>query len=291
MRIKFFANYDRSENILERFKANYEIYDDELSFTTGENYDYAVVFNYTAESINSKAKIITVVQEPSWSPAHVNTYFLSNSDYLIVHDQQLFEETHHIKLGRKVIERPAYLFFHDHVDKSLFLGNKSIRKPKKLSMIMSSLSFHIGNYTKRMRLLREILSSDLDIDIYGKGFNITDERYKGFIAHKHTGLMPYEYSIAIENSNEKNYITEKFVDCAICDTIPIYCGAPNIAEVYNEKYFRTLDLDSLSIIEDLREIIKTPAAIPGEDMDNNKNRYFQQRNLYRLLKELVYTDV
>ncbi|WP_316747204.1 glycosyltransferase family 10 domain-containing protein [Pedobacter gandavensis] len=291
MRVKFFANYDCSEVLLKRFKANYEVYDDALSFTTSDDYDYAVVFNSTAESIHSKAKIITIIQEPSWSPAHLNTYFLSNSDYLIVHDQQLFEETHHIKLSKKVIESPAYMFFHDNVDKSLFIENKSIQKPKKLSMIVSSLSFHIGNYTKRMRLLRQILSSDLDIDIYGKGFNITDGRYKGFIEHKHTGLMPYEYSIAIENSNEKNYITEKFVDCALCDTIPIYCGAPNIAEVYNEKYFRTLDLDSPCIIEDIKEIIKKPAPIPGEDMDNNKNRYFQQGNLYRLLKELVYTDV
>ncbi|WGQ08889.1 glycosyltransferase family 10 [Pedobacter gandavensis] len=289
MIVKFFANYDRSEDLLKRFKANYEIYDNELSFTIGDEYDYAVVFNSTKEGINIKAKIITVIQEPSWSPAHSNTAFLTDSDYLIVHDQQLFEDTHHIKLGKKVIEQPSYMFFHDHVDKSLFTEKKSIQKPKKLSMIVSSLSFNIGNYTKRMKLLRSILSSDLDIDIYGKGFNISDPRYKGFVEYKHTALLPYEYSIAIENSNEKNYITEKFVDCAICNTIPIYCGAPNIAEVYNEKYFHTLDLDSPTIIEDIKEIIKNPA--PGQEMDNNKDRYFQQRNLYRLLKELINTDV
>ncbi|WP_316841418.1 glycosyltransferase family 10 domain-containing protein [Pedobacter gandavensis] len=289
MRVKFFANYDRSEDLLKRFKANYEIYDDELSFTTGDVYDYAVVFNSTEEGINIEAKIITIIQEPSWSPAHINTWFLRESDYLIVHDQQLFEDTHRIKLGKKVIERPSYMFFHDNVDKSLFTENKSIQKPKKLSMIVSSLSFNVGNYTKRLKLLRKILSSDLDIDIYGKGFHIPDQRYKGFVEHKHTALLPYEYSIAIENSNEKNYITEKFVDCAICNTIPIYCGAPNIAEIYNEAYFRRLDLDSPSIIDDIREIIKHPA--PGQEMDNNKDRYFQQRNLYRLLKELVNTDV
>lgn len=289
MRVKFFADYDRSDNLLKRFKANYEIYDEELSFTTGDEYDFAVVFNKTDQSIESKAKVITIVQEPSWSPAHLNNPFLVHSDYLVVHDQKLFEETHKFKLGKKVIEKPSYMFYHDHVDKSLFLENKSILKPKKLSMIVSSLGFDIGNYGKRLRLLRRILSSDLDIDIYGRGFNIPDDRYKGFLEHKHTGLMPYEYSIAIENCNEKNYITEKFVDCAICNTIPIYCGAPNIAEVYNEKYFHTLDLDSPTIIEDIKEIIKNPA--PGQEMDNNKDRYFQERNLYRLLKDLINTDV
>lgn len=289
MKVKFFANYDRSEDLLKRFKSNYNIYDDKLSFTTSNEYDCAVVFNKTDESIERKAKVITIVQEPSWSPAHLNNSFLIHSDYLIIHDQQLFEDTHNIKLGKRVIEKPSYMFYHDHVDKSLFLENKSIQKSKKLSMIVSSLNFPVGNYPKRMRLLRQILSSDLDIDIYGKGFNITDERYKGFIMHKYTGLMPYEYSIAIENSNEKNYITEKFVDCAICNTIPIYCGAPNISEVYNAKYFHTLDLDSPTIIDDIKEIIKNPA--PGQEMDNNKDRYFQQRNLYRLLKDLINTDV
>lgn len=289
MKVKFFANYDRSEILLNRFKANYDIYDDELSYTTGDEYDYAVVFNATDEPINIAAKIITIIQEPSWSPAHVNPWFLINSDFLVVHDQQLFENALGIKLGKKVIEEPSYMFFHDNVDKSLFTQNKSIQKSKKLSMIVSSLSFNIGNYTKRLKLLRNILSSDLDIDIYGKGFNISDPRYKGFVEYKHTALLPYEYSIAIENSNEKNYITEKFVDCAICNTIPIYCGAPNIADVYNEKYFHILDLDSPTIIEDIKEIIKNPA--PGQEMDNNKDRYFQQRNLYRLLKELINTDV
>ncbi|MNQ99157.1 Glycosyltransferase family 10 (fucosyltransferase) [compost metagenome] len=105
---------------------------------------------------------------------------------------------------------------------------------------------------------------------------------------KHTALIPYEYSIAIENSQEKNYITEKFVDCALCNTIPIYNGAPNISEVYNEKYFRTIDLDSPTIIEDIRNIIKIPA--PKQDIDNNKDRYFHQRNLYQLIKSIVEAD-
>lgn len=289
MRVKFFDNYDRSEDILKRFMANYEVYDEALSLVTDDEYDFAVVFNKTHEKIDCKAKVITIIQEPCWSPIHLNNPFLMHSDYLVLHDQKLFERTLKIKLGKRVIEKPSYMFYHDHVDKAMFLENKSVQKPKKLSMIVSSLSFDIGNYGKRLRLLRRILSSDLDIDIYGRGFNIPDERYKGYLEYKHTGLMPYEYSIAIENSNEKNYITEKFVDCAICNTIPIYCGAPNIAEVYNEKYFYPLDLDTPTIIEDIKEIIKNPA--PGQEMDNNKDRYFQQRNLYRLLKELINTDV
>ncbi len=285
MKIKFFSNYDYSADLLKRFRANYTVYDDALIFTTAEDYDYAIVFNRTDEKIRDTAKVITIIQEPSWSPVHRNNQFLTNSDYLIIHDHQLFEETYQIELGKKIFEAPSYMFYHDHVDKTFFTDTDVIQKPKKLSMIVSSINWNIGNYGKRLQLLKKILNSDLDIDIYGRGFDLSDERYKGALQYKYTGLLPYEYSIAIENSNEKNYITEKFVDCAICDTIPIYCGAPNIAQVYNEKYFRSLDLDSPKIIDDIKEMIKLPA--PKQDMDSNKNRYFQQRNLYTLIKDII----
>ena len=285
MKVKFFANYDKSADLLKRFKANYHIYDDEIIFTTDDDYDFAVVFNRTNEQLRIQAKVITVIQEPSWSPVHWNNRFLTQSDYLIIHDAQLFENTYQIELGKKVFECPSYMFYHDHIDKSLFMDTKVVQKTKRLSMIVSALSMDVGNYGKRLRLLRKILASDLDIDIFGRGFNISDERYKGGIEFKYTGLLPYEYSIAIENSNEKNYITEKFVDCVLCDVIPIYCGAPNLSQVYNDKYFHTINLDSHTIIDDIREIIKIPA--PKQNLDSNKDRYFQQRNLYSLIKDLV----
>lgn len=288
MKIKFFSDNSKTENLLKRFMDNYHVYDESLQFTTNEDYNYAVVFNRTYQKINDSAKVITIIQEPSWSSVHINNQFLTNSDYLVIHDREIFENLYQIELGKKVFEAPSYMFFHDHVDKSFFKIAEQVPKTKKLSMIVSSLAIDIGNYGKRLRLLRRILASDLDIDIYGKGFNLADERYKGMLEFKHTGLLPYEYSIAVENSQERNYITEKFVDCALCNTIPIYSGAPNVSEVYNEKYFRTINLDSPTIIDDIREIIKTPA--PKQDADNNKDRYFQQRNTYQLIKDIVKLD-
>lgn len=288
MKIKFFSDNRNSEHLLKRFLMNYGISDETLQFTTNEDYDYAVVFNKTFQEINSTAKIITIIQEPSWSTVHLNNRFLTESDYLIIHDKELFEDLYQIELGKKVFETPSYMFFHDAVDRSFYDTAAEFPKTKKLSIIVSSLSTDAGNYGKRLHLLRKILASDLDIDIYGKGFNLLDERYKGAPEFKHTALLPYEYSIAIENSNEKNYITEKFFDCALCHTIPIYNGAPNVSEVYNEKYFRTINLDSPTIIDDIREIIKTPA--PKQDVDNNKDRYFQQRNTYQLIKDIVKLD-
>ncbi|MGY0036916.1 glycosyltransferase family 10 domain-containing protein [Pedobacter sp. NJ-S-72] len=236
MKIKFFSDYEVSENLLKRFKANYIINDDMLDFTTGDDYDFAVVFNRANDSIKHEAKIITVIQEPSWSDAHGSKHFLTNSDYIIVHDPDLFEQTNLVKLGGKIIESPAFMFYHDHVDYSFYNDTELIKKEKKLSMIVSGLYFSRANYHKRIEILVQILNSDFDIDIYGRGLSIRDSRYKGEIKYKHEGLLPYEYSIAMENSNEKNYITEKFVDCVLCNTTPIYNGAPNLTDVYDSRY-------------------------------------------------------
>lgn len=282
-KIKFLSNYDDSENLLKRFKANYLIYDNDLSFTIANDYDYAVVFNRTDEPINPKTKVITVIQEPSFSKAHEYIDFLLHSDYVLVHDPELFEKTHKLHIGGDLITSPSYMFYHDLVPYQFFDAATVIKKEKKLSMIVSYLNKPVGIYNKRIGLLNKILDSDLDIDIYGKRLEIEDRRFRGWLEHKFTGLLPYEYSIAIENSNEWNYVTEKFVDCALCRTIPIYNGAPNIADIYDERYIRIIDLDSPDIIGDIKKIIKEPAPLSTR----NKDIYFNHYNLYTKLKEII----
>lgn len=284
MKIKFFSDYTDSQTLLNRFKANYEVYDNELEFTVSEDYDFAVAFNRANESLKPDTKIITVIQEPSFSEAHQCKSYLAYSDYLLIHDSDLFKRTWDIELFGNVMESPAFMFYDDRIDHSFFDNSESIKKEKKLSMIVSSLNFSIGNYIKRLDLLGKILASDLEIDIYGRGFNIPDPRYKGELDFKYKGLLPYEYSIAVENSNEKNYISEKFVDCVLCNTVPIYNGAPNVSEVYDDRYFRKIDLDSPTIIEDLKHIISLPA--PGTVA--NKEIYKKRYNLYTKLKEIIF---
>lgn len=282
-KIKFLSNYDDSESLLKRFKANYLIYDNDLAFTIANDYDYAVVFNRTDEPVNPKARVITIIQEPSFSKAHEYIDFLLHSDYVLVHDPELFEKTHKLHIGGGVITTPSYMFYHDLVPYQFFDAATVIKKERKLSMIVSYLNKPVGIYNKRMGLLNKILDSDLDIDIYGKRLEIEDRRFRGWLEHKFIGLLPYEYSIAIENSNEWNYVTEKFVDCALCRTIPIYNGAPNINDIYDKRYIRAIDLDSPTIIEDIKKIIKEPAPLSTR----NKDIYFNHYNLYTKLKEII----
>ena len=55
--------------------------------------------------------------------------------------------------------------------------------------------------------------------------------YRGPIELKRDVLRQYRFAICYENCREvEGYITEKIFDCLLAGTIPVYWGAPNIAE-------------------------------------------------------------
>jgi hypothetical protein len=284
MKVKFFSDYEVSDKLLDRFRANYDVYDNDIQFTTDDDYNFAVAFNRADGHHKDSAKLITVVQEPTFSEAFAQGDSLTNSDYLLIHDVARFESVWNIKLGRYVIESPAFMFYHDRLDHKFFDQVGEIKKDRKISIIVSSHHFPWANYHKRLGVLDKILQSDLDIDIFGRGWYIPDDRFKGELVHKSDGLLPYEYSIAIENSNEKNYISEKFFDCVLCNTVPIYNGAPNIAEVYDPNHFKSLSLESPDVVDEIKSIIAqpSPGALP------NKEIYTKKYNLYTKLKEIIF---
>lgn len=55
-----------------------------------------------------------------------------------------------------------------------------------------------------------------------------------------------KYHISVENSVQKNYFTEKLIDCFASKTIPIYCGCPNIDEFFN--------IDGIITFSDIEEL-------------------------------------
>ncbi|SDD06455.1 hypothetical protein [Ruegeria marina] len=61
-----------------------------------------------------------------------------------------------------------------------------------------------------------------DVAVLGRG-------YRPFES-KADGLVPYRYSVVIENVRERNYFSEKLLDSVFCETVPIYWGCPNIAD-------------------------------------------------------------
>lgn len=95
-------------------------------------------------------------------------------------------------------------------------------------------------YSLRMDVARSCMERD-GVDCYGKGINPIDSKL--------TGLDKYAFSIAMENTREDFYFSEKLIDCLLTETVPIYWGCPGITELFDERgmiIFQTLqDLDTI----------------------------------------------
>lgn len=61
----------------------------------------------------------------------------------------------------------------------------------------------------------------------------------------------FQFSLVIENCRERNYFTEKIVDCTITKTIPIYYGCVNISDFYDTTGWIILTSDN--IVDELKE--------------------------------------
>ncbi len=93
-----------------------------------------------------------------------------------------------------------------------------IQKNQLISIIASNRN-QLPGHKIRHQIIKQL--SNIDCAIIGQGYQPFKE--------KKEGLLPYNFSIIIENSQETDYFTEKLVDCFVCMTTLIY----NIGNYFN----------------------------------------------------------
>ena len=106
------------------------------------------------------------------------------------------------------------------------------QKTKKISMIASNKGWTEGH---KIRL--SCVDNVTGIDYYGACVGKK-------IKEKNEGLDDYMFSVAIENSIQDTYFTEKIIDCFATKTAPIYWGTKNISKFFNKDgiiFFNTID--------------------------------------------------
>lgn len=153
-------------------------------------------------------------------------------------------------------------------------------KKKLCSTVTSGYNPNRGIYQERVNFIKKLSKQKQflnKIDIFGYGWRKKElgEMYKGvFEGHvkrnnikqedvipnssKWDGLQNYSYSIAIENSCIENCFEEKFTDCILAWTIPIYYGCPNIGSYFPKDCYYWLDINSSNCFEELEKILNTP---------------------------------
>ena len=275
-RIKVFSSFCDSENcksvyerLCETDKMDNYGPDKDIYIVDDDSYTHAII-------MNTATPLLTIPKENVVGLAFEPTPFLApsfNSDFM------KFAQKH---IGKYFIGDSAGLP-HPFINKYAFMWH--ITPPKREPIkdrsmsIMVSQKLDAPGHKYRHGLVRAILASDLDIDIYGRGcqyYSQDDRRVKG----KFNDDEPYEryhFHICIENFSLPEYTSEKYTNTVLWGTTPIYLGAKN--PIFPED---TIVLSG-KLIEDLnllRNILQTPEKY---------KRSFSQENIrpkLNLLKNL-----
>jgi hypothetical protein len=302
IKLKFTCFWSTPELTNKRMIHNWGVPPACFELTNGDNFDYLVTLCHGAEMLTTPIeKNILIGMEPSWS-ANSRRDLIDKCKLVITPDEQA--------QGDNVIHRHPFMFcedsrndaqsrfvngptpsdylsninFHPKIDRRLY--------KKKLSYFVANHAALAGaqqhpqsNYYAKENLLFKILKSDLNCDIYGRGWNLQDSRYKGAPPLKADGLKDYKYSIAIDNACEKYYLSEKLFDCFLNNCVPIYYGCTTAHEAYDSRSFAVFFPEREDAVEQLKKIINMPTETYQPYVLQSKQKYYTEHNLFNFLKE------
>jgi len=102
-------------------------------------------------------------------------------------------------------------------------------KTKLCSIISSPKRFYRGHYFRHKIINRLISEGTMSPEhVYG---------FFSYINEKSEALLPYRFSLVIENSFNSAYISEKILDCYLNYTYPIYIGSAISKKIFDPKSF------------------------------------------------------
>jgi hypothetical protein len=118
--------------------------------------------------------------------------------------------------------------------RNYFRDVTSFDKPHDLSVICSAKAFTPEHYARLKFVTR--LKEDLKdrLHWYGNGINPLPDKFDG--------IAPYRYHLAIENRFGRDIVSEKLYDSFLGLAYPIYHGAPNIHDYYNEWMLSSINI-------------------------------------------------
>ncbi len=215
---KYSTDYQTSKHI--EWNRSYEnIIDGELIFIT----DDCMIM-----SDNIKGDKIGVLMEPRAINPHIYNHIQNNNSNL----KRIFT------YDKILLDSSDKFEFYPHCGCWISPENQMVYpKTNLLSIVASNKQSTIG-HKLRHTVINEIRQSNLDIDVYGTGYNP--------VTHKLDAMKNYAFTIVIENSKIDYYFTEKLIDSFMTGTVPIYWGCPSIGDFFN--------LDGILVFNNLNDL-------------------------------------
>lgn len=266
IKIKFECWWTDPTSINNRIKKQF-VYDSDLNKYdfVSQHPHFTVVLGKTdwSKIETDKNHTFYISQEPLWSPNEPKDNVHDYCSKIIVADKSYYPDR------PEYIEDLLPMLYagrgendnRQEWDWSRDLSVKNFSKNRAISVIVKKDYYSTFNHLSRPGIseiiyerrtkIAEQLSINKNIDIYGNFWQNNGENIKGEVWNKHAALDDYYFSLCMENTIQKNYISEKFWDAVLVDTVPIYLGCNNIYEYINNKAFLYINEYSENAVLDL----------------------------------------
>jgi hypothetical protein len=238
---------------------------DEFAFTVANlpETDALLVFNQPSENIHIQCdpgKLLAFMMEPGIPRKH---------PWMFAGLDQYSKVFSPIANTPNTVASHGYLGWYLHNDWSFLSQIPVPSKTKLISCIASDLK-QLKGHRLRIHFINQLRIQMPQIDFFGRGSR--------FLPDKLDGLLPYRYSIAIENTSAPDYFTEKINDCFLAYTVPVYYGATNIGKYFPAKSFIQIDIRKpVEAIKKINELLtndnwteRLPALLEARALVLNK---------------------
>lgn len=183
------------------------------------------------ESLESRAGVfcppdrtVFITGEPS-DIGRYHPKFLAQFAYVISGRSDL---TH----PRQIRLQPAHPWFVER-DFDELLAMPAPAKSRDICVLISDKAFTEG-HRRRLEFLDRLRQAHPSIDVFGRGIRPFDSKWDT--------LLPYRYTIVLENSDEPDFVTEKMPDAWLAFCYPIYAGSTNAERYTSSSSFTRIDL-------------------------------------------------
>ncbi|XWS54804.1 hypothetical protein CRYUN_Cryun10bG0120500 [Craigia yunnanensis] len=130
--------------------------------------------------------------------------------------------------------------------------------PKTETAIAAAFISNCGAQNFRLEALVGLEKANIKIDSYGGCHRNRNGR-----VDKVEALKRYKFSLAFENSNEEDYVTEKYFQSLVAGTVPVVVGAPNIEDFapYPGSVLHIKELEDVqSVAKRMKYLAENPDA-------------------------------
>ncbi|KAJ4767694.1 Glycoprotein 3-alpha-L-fucosyltransferase [Rhynchospora pubera] len=122
-------------------------------------------------------------------------------------------------------------------------------QPKTEKALAAAFISNCNGNNFRLNALERLIKAGIKIDSYGACHNNRDGN-----VDKVETLKRYKFSLAFENSNEEDYVTEKFFQSLVAGAVPVVVGAPNIHD-YKPGHGSIMHIRSLDDVPTVAKIM------------------------------------